>query len=574
MPDPNILFYGNNLEVLRKYSDSHLRSESVDCVYIDPPFNSNAGYNVLFEKVATVESTAQIQAFTDTWTWDEAAIQAYEEVVAAGGDLATTMEALFQILDTTPMMAYLANMAPRLVELHRVLKPTGTFFLHCDPTASHYLKLLLDCIFGPKNFGNEIIWRRTNVHNSRNAMGKIHDVILRYTKSSAAVFNVVRTPYAKSYMAERFTCQDERGAYKDYGDLTGPGVRTGDSGKEWLGFNPTTIGRHWQPPKSMYELLGEDISDLPMMERLDYLLAKGFIVPPSGPGKAPRAKQYAGEGIPVQDLWAYQPHTRGFLADGGEIDGDVAWLVSGHPERLGYDTQKPEGLLSRIIRSCTKEGDTVLDAFCGCGTTIMAAQRLKRRWIGIDVTPLATGLIQQRLTDKFPGSESSYKVIGEPVDLDGARKLAADKPLHFQDWAIFRVGGVPSPRKSGDHGVDGVIRFQTAGTGSPFERIVISVKGGGTGPKDVRDLVGTVAAQKAAMGVLITVQEPTKDMKAEAAKAGYYESAWGKHRKIQIITTKQILAGDRIDCPPAYHFNESLKRAPKAKVEVDEQNLL
>ncbi|HEX7422931.1 MAG TPA: DNA methyltransferase, partial [Terriglobales bacterium] len=279
--------------------------------------------------------------------------------------------------------------------LRELLADDGTLYVHLDWHVGHYGKVVLDEVF-PDNFCNEIIWRRTNVHNSANAFGQIHDVIFRYTRSPSASFNVVRTPYARAYIEGRFTRQDERGLH-DSGDLTGPGVRTGDSGKPWKGFNPSKVGRHWQPPKSLYAQLGEDISHLTLVQRLDHLLKAGYIIPPAEPGMAPRAKVYAGGGLPLQDIWAYQPHTKGYLTDGGDIDGDVAWLPAGHPERLQYDTQKPEGLLRRILNVSSEPGDLVMDCFVGSGTTPAVAEKLNRKWIACDLGRFAIHTTRKRL---------------------------------------------------------------------------------------------------------------------------------------------------------------------------------
>src|ERR1035437_5579789 len=366
----NRLIWGDNKLVM-----ASLLAEfkgKIDLIYIDPPFDVGADFTMDVpigdekETIGKDQSTLEMVAYRDMW--------------GKGTD------------------SYLHMMFERLSLMKELLAHEGSIYVHLDWHVCHYVKTLLDDVFGKDLFRNEIVWRRTNVHNSANAFGQIHEVIFRYSKTESDKFNVVRTPYAKAYTEGRFTRKDERGFY-DSGDLTGPGTRTGDSGKEWQGFNPTKIGRHWQPPKSLYEQLGQDISHLPMMERLNFLLKAGYIIPPGQPGMSPRAKVYIGAGLPLQDIWAYQPHTDGLLADGTEIDADVAWLPAGHPERLDYNTQKPLGLLNRIIKTSSNEGDLVADFFCGSGTTAAAAERLGRRWIMADLGRFSIHTSRKRLIE-------------------------------------------------------------------------------------------------------------------------------------------------------------------------------
>jgi adenine-specific DNA-methyltransferase len=349
----------------------------VNLIYIDPPFDTGADFSF----TATVPDDPETPGDDSfTFTKEPSIIEhkAYRDTWGRGLD------------------SYLQWFYETILVIHELLHDAGTLYVHLDWHVGHYAKVILDEIFGKENFGNEIIWRRTNVHNSSNAFGQIHDIIFRYTKSALATFSGIRTPYSKSYVKNRFTRRDTRGLY-DSGDLTGPGVRTGDSGKPWKGFNPTKIGRHWQPPKSLYEQFGEDIGHLSMMERLDVLFEAGYIIPPAEPGMAPRAKVYVGGGLPLQDLWAYQPHTKGALLDDTEIDGDVASMPAGHPERLAYDTQKPEGLMSRIVRASSQKHDLVLDCFCGSGTTAAVAEKLDRRWIVCDLGRFAIHTTRKRL---------------------------------------------------------------------------------------------------------------------------------------------------------------------------------
>lgn len=522
----NQLYYGDNLDVLRR----HVADDSVDLVYLDPPFNSNANYNVLFAEHDGTKAASQIKAFEDTWEWDESAARAYEEVVEQGGRVSLAMQAFRTFLGDSDMLAYLAMMAPRLVELRRVLKPTGSLYLHCDPTASHYLKMLLDAIFGPQHFRNEIIWKRTTAHSSSKKFAPIHDVIFYFGKSDRVTWNGPRTDYDQAYLDKYYRFDDGDGRLYWRADLCAAGVRHGKSGEPWRGIDPGAKGMHWK--------FGVDT--------LDKLDAEGRIYwPPKG--TMPQYKRYRDElkGKVVSDLW-----------------DDIDRINPVGNERLGYPTQKPEALLERIISASSNEGDTVLDPFCGCGTTIAAAQKLNRRWIGIDITHLAITLIRSRLADSFSGT-APYEVIGEPVSLPDATALAESDPYQFQWWALGLVGARPVEQKKGaDKGIDGRIYFHE-GPGQT-RQIVLSVKAGKLHATHVRDLRGVVDREKAAIGVLLAMDEPTRAMRAEAASAGFYESPWGKHARLQILTVEELLAGKGIDRPPA-QASVTFKRAPKAK---------
>jgi len=478
MPSPeNFLYYGDNLDILRRY----IGSKSVDLVYLDPPFKSDATYNILFKEKSGTASAAQIKAFSDTWHWDQGSAKAYEEIVEVGGRVSQVMQAFRTFLGTNDMLAYLAMMAPRLVELRRVLKPTGSIYLHCDPTASHYLKMLMDAVFGGRNFRREIIWRSGWVSGFKSAARnwiRNHDVILFYLRDERqqAVFHIPFKPHPPGYK------------------------RRGGQGE-----NP--------------------------------------------------------KGVPLDDVWTdvYSPA-----------------IMSFSREKLGYPTQKPEDLLERIIKASSNEGDVVFDPFCGCGTTIAAAQKLNRRWIGIDITYLAITLIRHRLQSAF-GEEiaKTYHVIGEPVCLTDAQVLAETDPYQFQYWALGLVGARPTEMKKGaDRGIDGRIYFHDEAEGGPTKQIVISVKAGRTGVVHLRDLLGVMNREKAQIGVLITMQEPTAAMRAEAAGAGFYDSPWGgKHPRLQILTIAALLAGKRIDCPPLRQTNVTFKKAPRAKTAAKQQRL-
>lgn len=563
----NKLFYGDNLDVLRQ----HIKDETVDLVYLDPPFKSNQDYNILFREQDGTRSAAQIKVFGDTWRWDQGAALAYEQVVETGGTVSLVMQAFRTFLGTSDMLAYLSMMAPRLVELARVMKPTASIYLHCDPTASHYLKMLMDAIFGPAQFRNEIIWRRTGSHNSPRRYGPIHDVVLFYSRSDSYYFARTFRPYLKGHVESYFRSSDLRGKYWTNA-LTGAGVRHGDSGKPWRSYDPSFSGRHWAMPGKVVDEAAIDDS-LTIAEKLDALDAAGYIDhPPEGSGGLPTYRQYLKDspGMPLQDIWAYQPHTRGVLhgTDQG-IDEDVRWLIAqGDPERLGYQTQKPEGLLSRIIRSSCPEGGLVLDPFCGCGTTISTAQKLNRLWIGIDITCLATSLMKTRLRDAHGAAiENTYLVIGEPTTVQDAQRLAADEPYQFQCWALGLVGARPAELKKGaDKGIDGSLFFHDE-PGGKTKRVILSVKAGKLHAPYVRDLRGVMEREHAAIGVLISFDGPTTPMRTEAASAGFYESRWGtKHPRMQLLTVAELLSGKSIDYPAPVHTSRTFKRAPKAEV--------
>lgn len=527
----NILYYGDNLDILKRY----IKDEIIDLVYLDPPFNSQATYNVLFAEHNGTQAAAQIKAFEDTWKWDQQSARAFQEVVEAGGRVSQVMQAFRQLIGDNDMLAYLSMMAPRLVELRRVLKQTGSIYLHCDPTASHYLKVLMDAIFGPTNFRTEIIWKRSSAHSDtkqgRKQHGRVHDVILFYIKSDGWIWNPQYTPYDQQYIDAfyKYTEPDTGRRYR-LGDLTGPGgAAKGNPKYEVMG-----VTRYWRYSK----------------DKMEELIRQGRIVQ-TKPGAVPAYKRYLDEmpGVPLQDIWT----------DIGPIGAQAA-------ERLGYPTQKPESLLERIVKASSNEGNTILDPFCGCGTTISVAQKLNRRWIGIDITHLAITLIKSRLKYAF-GEKTKYEVIGEPVSLPDAEDLAQQDPYQFQWWALGLVGARPVEQKKGaDKGIDGRIYFHDEAAGGKTKQVILSVKAGHTGPAHVRDLRGVVEREKAQIGVLLTLQTPTSQMKSEAAGAGFYESpGWGKkYPKLQILTVAELLGGVAIDMPPLSEVDATFKKAKKA----------
>ncbi len=569
---PNALYYGDNLDILRRY----IADESVDLVYLDPPFNSNATYNVLFKERTGEESPAQIRAFTDTWEWTQEAERTYEQDIILHSGTPTAVKdmiaAFRQFIGQNAMMAYLVMMTPRLVELRRVLKPTGSLYLHCDPTASHYLKIVLDTVFGSGNFRNEIVWRRTNAHNNDRIYGRIHDTLLFYSRTDRYLFDPQCRPYLDGYVKSMFRYADDRGAYR-HGDPTAPETRTGESGQPWQGYNPTDSGRHWAIPAYLREDLerrGFEIADLTTQEKLDLALDNGLIYLPEKAGGQPAIKRYLSDrdGTKLQDVWAYQPYTEGSLRGTHEaIDEDVKWLQSG--ERLGYPTQKPEGLLERIIASSSSEWDVVLDPFCGCGTAVAAAEKLKRGWIGIDITHLAVALMKNRLKTAFglePGR--SYEVVGEPQDAGSARALWEQDPYQFQFWAVSLLQAQPrSEQKRGaDQGVDGIIHFLD-GTKRTPHKMIIQVKGGHVSVPQVRDLKGVVEREKAALGLFISLDEPTGPMRTEAASGGFFHSdIWQKDfPKIQIRTISEMLNGEGFDIPPRQPMYQPAQRVVRTE---------
>lgn len=549
----NRLLYGDNLSLMRD-----LEADSVDLVYLDPPFKSDVNYNVLFKADGLKSDEAQLTAFKDTWTWDEAAQAVYDELQDSSCvRLVNLINALYEGLDRTPMLAYLVNMALRLVEIHRILKPTGSMYLHCDPTAGHYLKVLCDSIFSPINFRNEIIWRRTGSHNKMKRWAPIHDVLLFYTKSDNYTWNNPRRPYMLGHVKENFI-ESEDGTFKTdyYGNvLTGSGTRNGESGAPWRGFDPTAKGRHWAIPSKIWEEVGIDPAGMTQHEKLELLYKEGFITITEGeawPIYQMSVSVNAGPAAP--DVWAFQPYTEGTVfGTSAGIDADVRWLSSQDAERLGYPTQKPLGILKHIINSSSRPGDLVLDPFCGCGTTIAAAQILARRWIGMDISPFAIELIRrQRLEGAFPHLKIGvdYEVDGLPTTIDGARMMAEKDKKSFEIWAVSKVDGIPNSKKGADKGIDGRIRFKPDGKNAKFA--IVSVKGGKLKSDDVRSLMAVAKREEQSsmgFGVMIVLNPPTLGMKADAASSGTIELHGHRYLKVQILTVEDILKGKKPHLP-------------------------
>ena len=500
----NTLYFGDNLDVVRQ----HLADESVDLIYLDPPFNSRRDYNLLFKTPKGHSSEAQITAFEDTWHWGDQAEHEYAEILHQPNTAAAEMIlSLRRFLRENDMLAYLVMMGNRLLELHRTLKPTGSLYLHCDPTASHYLKLVLDAIFGPENFRNEISWKRTSGRKAMSQYGRVHDVILFYTKSSQSTWNAPRIPQSAQTVRGHDVVEENGKLYR-YSDLTGAG--DGPPRKFGDAVLAPQTGRHW-----MFDQDG-----------IDRLMAEGRIV--FNRKGIPRLKKSLDElsGIDVNDVWT-----------------DVDPVNSAAQERLGYPTQKPLALLERIVNASSNPGDVVLDPFCGCGTAVHAAQNLGRQWFGIDITPLAITIVEKRLKTAFP--DLQFAVEGIPKDLDGAQDLARRDKYHFQWWACAIVGAQPyhGKKKGADSGIDGLIYFEDEK--GPAKKIVVSVKGGeNVGVAQVRDLAHVIDREQAVIGVFVTLTPPTKPMKIEAVSAGHYHSPhFGDFDKIQILTIEGLLNG-------------------------------
>jgi site-specific DNA-methyltransferase (adenine-specific) len=524
----NRLYYGDNLSILRE----HIADASVDLVYLDPPFNSNATYNVLFKAPDGVQSQAQIEAFDDTWHWTGSAENAYWEVLhGQNSDAALMLESMRKFLGENDMMAYLAMMAVRLIELHRVLKPTGSLYLHCDPTASHYLKILLDAVFGARNFRSEIVWKRTSGHSDASVgFGDVTDGIFFYTKGNNPTWNRIFQTLDEKHIAAKYTYREPDGRLFSTRDLRSPSPRP----------NLTYDYKGYQPHPNGWSISRE------LMERYDS--ENRLYFPSSSEGRI-RLKLYLedSKGHPLQNLWT-----------------DVPPLNSQAQERLGYPTQKPVALLERIVSASSNPGDVVLDPFCGCGTTVHAAQKLGRKWIGIDVTHLAISLIERRLRDAF-GTDAKFETIGVPKDISAARDLALRDKHEFEKWAItlipdaqpFRGG-----RKGADTGIDGIVYLRTGR--SQTDKAIVEVKGGAVSVDQIHKLKSVIEREKAMIGLFVTLNPPTRQMVAEAANAGFVETDNGRYQRIQILTIEGILDFREVPRLPVVDAG-GFKKAPKEK---------
>ena len=541
---PNQLYFGDNLSILRE----HVADASVDLIYLDPPFNSNATYNVLFRERSGDESAAQITAFDDTWHWSLESERAYQDVVTHGptkvGQLLAAMRAF---LGQNDMMAYLTMMAQRMIELHRVLKPTGSIYLHCDPTASHYLKLLLDAVFGAQQFRNEIVWQRTIAKGLMSKQfANNHDVIISYRKTIASTWNLDATfqPYDEISLdtktAAKYSHRDADGRLYRLDNLTNPNRNRPNLTYKFLG-----VTRVWRWTK----------------ERMQAAYDQGLVVQ-TRPGAVPSLIRYLDEqrGRPFGDVWT-----------------DIPPINSQAKERLGYPTQKPEALLERIINASSNESDVVLDPFCGCGTAVAAAERLNRRWVGIDITHLAISLIRHRLHDTFGSDLRPYDVIGEPEDVGSAEALARQDRYQFEWWALGLVDARPArdKRKGADSGIDGYINFFDDNSGKP-KRIVVQVKSGHVNRGQIATLKGDMEREKAELGLFVTLEEPTRPMLQEAVAAGFYEPEHypgQQYPRLQILTIDELLAGKPAEYP-RMGLQTTFRQAPRRRRAEGQQSPL
>jgi DNA modification methylase len=525
----NHLYYGDNLTIMQR-----MPKHCVDLIYLDPPFNSKQNYNLIYKNLTGKPVPDQADAFCDTWEMDpqkEEIARAMPMLMREHGieDYYVEFWRLWinALRHTQPhLLAYLIYMVQRLLHMKSILRPTGSIYLHCDPTASHYIKVMMDGIFGHKNFQNEIIWKRTSAHNSARRWGPVHDVILMYSYGEKYTWNKVYQDYDSTYTDSFYRHVDADGRRYRIGDLTGAGIRHGESGAVWHGINPTDKGRHWAPPR---KFPGGDQVPKSVLEALEYLDAKGRIFWPAKSGGVPGFKRYLEdmEGVQIQDI----------------ID-DIAPISAHGKERLGYPTQKPVALLRRIIEASTNKGDVVFDPFCGCGTTIYAAQELERKWIGCDIAILSIKLMREVLTGaKYRLAEGqNFDVDGIPVSVEQAQELFKRDPFQFEHWVVERVGGFPT-KKTGDKGIDGRMYFETK---AGLKCMVLSVKGGKLRPTDVRDLRGVMIDQPdTEMAGFLSLQEPSKAMKEAAALAGQFTYGDVKYDRIQFLTVKDILEDKR-----------------------------
>lgn len=517
------LYYGDNLPVLREMPD-----ELVDLIYLDPPFNSNRAYNVIYP-----DDLGQTQAFSDTWAWTPQC----DETLTGSGKGMKRLAALVDGMGKTQMAAYLVMMTPRLAELHRILKPTGSLYLHCDSTASHYLKIILDDdeLFGSRNFRSEIVWRRINsTGRGKRRLANNTDYILYYVKSDGFTWHQQYKPHDPSYISDFYRFTDDDGRLYRLDNLKGAGVVSeGSSGMPWRGIDPTDTGSHWAIPGSMLPDHGKGLST---QDKLDLLESMGRIYwPPKG--KIPSYKRYLDEmpGTPLDNIW-----------------DDIKNIQSHAKERMGYQTQKPIRLLTRIVSQSSNPGDLILDPFAGCGSSIAAAENLRRGWIGIDITYSAIAAIQERFKRDRVDIWKNVEILNRPETLQDVeeRLLNTQNPLHprkeFEKFCVASIGGLPNEKMGADGGVDGRIQLLLN------KRANVSVKSGGVGVRDVRDLGGTLN-DKNIGGVFVTRQQPTGPMRSYANKSGVVQlELMPPFPRLQILTLDEILNGKRPDLPYAH----------------------
>lgn len=532
----NHLHFGDCLDVLKKLYTEHGGKGFIDLIYIDPPFNSKRNYNVLFESVDLKDATAQKQAFADTWSNYEY-LDELNDIAEVDKDLHDFLKTLHNIRISDSAVAYLTTMSIRIWYMHKLLKDTGSFYLHCDPTMSHYLKLVCDLIFGEKNFQNEIIWKRTTAHNTTSRkFGSTTDTILFYSKTNNAIFNSqYAEEFNEKYISNSYRHNDERGTYRLHSIERNAalGIRK-NLIYEYNGYTPQW---GWMMEKEKLEAMDKD----------------GRLI-------------WSSNGRPQRKIYldtAKKPVI-------GNLWDDISNIQSSK-ESLGYPTQKPSELLERIISASTNEGDLVADFFCGCGTTIAAAQKLNRRWIGADISHLAIRLIVKRLIDTYgQGIRHNIVVDGFPRDIGSAKELATGEKkgrYDFQDWVIeVLLNGVVNQKKVADGGYDGYLTFKSVDEKKEFA--IIEVKSGNVNVKNIREFIQVVEKQNAPIGIFCCFEEQvTKPMEKEIKEAGYFlEKTFGtRYPRIQILTIEQLLNHKQPDMP---NFEKTtFKTAAKSKDE-------
>ena len=546
----NKLWYGDNLTIMQG-----MGKHSVDLIYLDPPFKSDANYNLLYKEMTGKPVPDQAEAFFDTWELDAAKLE-----------IARTMPVLMRehgiddyyvdfwriwmqaLRNTQPeLLAYLIYMVQRLLYMKSILRPTGSIFLHCDQTASHYIKVMMDGIFGHENFRNEIIWKRQSAHSdAKSKFAAVSDSILFYAASRSSKFIPTYIDHDPEYVDKfyRFDDNDGRGRYR-LGDMSAP------KGGGMAAINKATglpNGWHeykgYQPPNTGWRYSRETLARLDSEGRVYFPVHKDGTPDTS---RRLALKRYLNEqkGNIVTNVWTDIPPVQG-------------------GESLGYPTQKPVALLERIIASTTEKGQVVFDPFCGCGTTIYAATKLERSWIGCDIAILAVKLIREVLTEKYRLVEGvNYEVDGIPVSVEQAHELFKRDPFQFQHWFVERIGGFPMQKKVADRGIDGRLYFETK---EGLGEVILSVKGGKLRPTDVRDLVGVLNREKSAMVGFLSLQAPTKAMRAEAADAGFYDYGGKQYPRLQFLTVADVLEGKRgLDTPT--------KMATTTRINTGQQSL-
>ncbi len=547
----NRLYYGDCLTVMQ----NKIPLASVDLIYLDPPFKSNRNYNAIYKDETGRPLPDQIEAFCDTWTLNqehERIIQQTPILMREAGlddDVAEFWRLWMNALrrSNPSLLAYLAYMTQRLLQMRGLLKPTGSIYLHCDPEAGHYIKVLMDTIFGHKNFRNEIIWKRTSAQNSANKFGPIHDTIFFYSVTDQYKWNPVYQEYDQEYLDRNYRHEDQHGRHRR-SDLTGSGIRSGASGQAWRGYNPTVAGRHWALPDRVlpnWFRRPDGYSEMSVQERLDVLDKQDLIYwPPRG--SVPSFKRYLEvmPGVPAQDI----------IVDILPAQGD---------ERLGYDTQKPVELLRRLIEASTDEGDVVFDPFCGCATTLEAAHLLNRQWIGVDIAIHAIKrVVKERLEMRMRLEEGTDFVIeGEPRSMEGAQDLWERDKYHFQKWAVEEVDGFVTTKRTADGGIDGRIYFAVPGE-PDLQSMLLEVKGGANVTiADLRALHSVLEREEALMAGLITMR-PVEGRKLQnfqrlIGEAGHLDVLGQLYPKIQMLSVEEILDGRHFNLPGAVSLGDS-----------------